>query len=334
MLGEIPSVYYAPGEQSGNKELAPASVIGLVLYDQNKKSAVVGATPSGDLRCAYFTEQELPYQPVYEKSPQVLTLRNYQEVEVLQAHLGATQIDTKTTIRQQEPFVYVNFTFKNPQTEQEESLYLEEGEVTAGIMSPHHNIAVFHAPGKEDEYALIIDQYLPDKKRALVVFLHPQEAILGLDSMRGVAEFFRNLNNEFVRKTNLPNKVILDLDVYGVLPGDLKEVLTRLDDYHKNGFLEGSSARIEMFKSAIIGAVYNNQRGIDFGYAGIAIDNLFDYVKRWGNKPDKKTASSIQIIMSFIEEVVENFLSDNNRYPEHQAHDISSHLPEAVLAQL
>lgn len=217
-------------------EQLPVSMIGLVLYGDAQKLAVIGSNQGGDLVYGCLETQTVKTALADVQSTRVLHLEEIDEVNIVQVDLGSLEIGTLPSVRQKQPAVAVRLSYKDPNTGEEKKHILEERQLLDLMVGHQGGLAVFHGGDRPEENALVIEDLGGSKKSAMIAFLHPQDAIWGLDSVNGVAEFFHRLSNEFLAKTELPK--------------DVRDAVEQLEA--KKQEIPENGARVEILKASLI----------------------------------------------------------------------------------
>lgn len=182
------------------------SPVGVISYAENTRLALVAESLQDHTLHTQFLEYEgFNPQSLIGGHGRILNLPHISELMPAQLPAQSVQIKSFRSLSSL-PSLGVSINIVDPFTQEMVSSGIDEFNLLSAIAGIHGGIAIFQGNNRREDTALVVEGVHPLSTRgsasfAGILFFHPEEDVL--DSVSGLAEFFRSFNSAMRRDVGL-----------------------------------------------------------------------------------------------------------------------------------
>ncbi|MDO8657772.1 MAG: hypothetical protein Q7K55_03465 [Candidatus Levybacteria bacterium] len=193
-----------PTQQQMYQELTHPVQVGGIVYANNTRGIVLVEYGIDELRgFDNALREDFSLEQMDEGRGRIVALNDLNEVRVGQLDRANLSVKAYESLRGR-PSVSVEIQYKNVNDQIERRAILDEDAVLRFLTGQEGGIAIFEGWGLPEENALVFKQGKDEARRGLILFIHPNESQAGINSVKGVREFFEELNREFTENCSTP----------------------------------------------------------------------------------------------------------------------------------
>jgi hypothetical protein len=267
-------------ESSLSPETEPILLVGGILFNNGRDLAVIGQTRTGNLRCGFVNLQEKQFAVNFSPGRLLDIGDQYGKIDIVHLEVGGIDTITTDSIRQTHEPVHALLYARRLPTGEQTVIPLEQDQLLDLMTGTKGGITIFYGDTLPEENALVVET---KPKEAVIAFIHPEKSVgQGLNSVRGVFEFFNKLNNEFLRDCHYPL---------------VRQAVDRLQALVKAGVIVDSPARLAIFESLIIGNAFQAAAIGDERYWRFLQRHLGDLTKKIITRLPQSPNAALQGIM-------------------------------------